>query len=159
MTLTHILGYPRIGPRRELKLALESFWRHECDEAHLLGVADTLKQQRWLAQQAAGLSCVTAGDFALYDPMLTQAALLGALPTRFNFDPAALTLQQYFELARGNADQPAMEMTKWFDTNYHYLVPEVGPQTVFGQGTGSFFDDVHEAQALGLTPNPFWSGP
>jgi len=159
MALTHVLGYPRIGPRRELKLALESFWRQDTGEAQLLVVAAELKQQRWQAQQAAGLSCVTAGDMALYDPMLSQTALLGALPARFGFDAATLTLKQYFEMARGNADQPAMEMTKWFDTNYHYLVPELGPQTRFAPGATRFFDEIAEAQAHGFKPKPVLVGP
>lgn len=159
MALTHVLGYPRIGPRRELKLALESFWRQDSNEAQLLSVVSALTQQRWQAQQAAGLSCVTAGDMALYDPMLSQTSLLGALPARFGFDAATLTLKQYFEMARGNADQPAMEMTKWFDTNYHYLVPELGPQTRFAPGATSFFDEIAAAQAQGFKPKPVLVGP
>src|SRR5581483_3298788 len=86
-----------------------------------------------------------AGDFAWYDTVLNQTALLGAIPERFGFDPAKLTLARYFELARGNAAQPALEMTKWFDTNYHYLVPEVGPDTRFDGGVDWFFDEVREA--------------
>ena len=143
---THVLGYPRLGARRELKFALEAFWRKEAGEAHLEGVVAELKRQRCKTQQDAGLSFVTAGDFALYDPMLSQTALLGAVPARFGFEAATLSRSQYFELARGNAAQPAMEMTKWFDTNYHYLVPELGPETRFGTGVEQFFDDVAQAQ-------------
>jgi 5-methyltetrahydropteroyltriglutamate--homocysteine methyltransferase len=83
----------------------------------------TLRRRHWQLQADAGLATVAAGDFAWYDQMLGLTALLGALPKRFGFDAASLTLAQYYELARGNAAQPAMEMTKWFDTNYHYLVP------------------------------------
>jgi len=116
MARTHTLGYPCIGALRELKFALEAFWRKEADEAHLQRVAGELKRERWRVQRDAGLSCITAGDFSLYDPLLSQSALLGALPDRFGFDASRLSLAQYFELARGNAQQPAMEMTKWFDT-------------------------------------------
>ena len=157
---THVLGYPRIGPRRELKFALEAFWRKEADEVHLQKVVTDLKRQRWQAQQAAGLSSITAGDFALYDPMLSQTALLGALPERFGFDPATLSQAQYFELARGNAAQPAMELTKWFDTNYHYLVPELGPDSRFGNGVEHILDEVAEAQQTLTTPvKPMLVGP
>jgi 5-methyltetrahydropteroyltriglutamate--homocysteine methyltransferase len=159
MARTHVLGMPRIGARRELKFALESFWRRETDEAALRRTADALKAQRWHAQRDAGLSHLAAGDFAFYDPMLSQSALLGALPERFGFDAARLTLAQHFELARGNDRQPAMEMTKWFDTNYHYLVPEVGPATRFGAGSDEFFREIEEGQALGLPVKPVLVGP
>ncbi len=159
MARTHTLGYPRIGAHRELKFALEAYWRQEADEAHLRRVASELKRARWRAQRDAGLACVSAGDFAYYDPMLSQCALLGALPERFGFDARRLTLAQQFELARGNPRQPAMEMTKWFDTNYHYLVPEVGPGTRFGAGVDDYFDEVQEAQALGVPVKPVLVGP
>src|SRR3954468_23318805 len=122
MVTTHILGYPRIGADRELKFALEAFWRGEADENYLKGVAEDLRRKHWERQSGAGLSFLTAGDFAYYDHMLNQAVLLGALPERFGLDPRCLSLAGYFALARGNKAQPAMEMTKWFDTNYHYLV-------------------------------------
>ncbi len=159
MARTHTLGYPRIGAHRELKFALEAYWRHEADEAHLRRVAGELKRERWQAQRDAGLASITAGDFAFYDPMLSQCVLLGALPQRFGFDAGRLTLAQHFELARGNSRQPAMEMTKWFDTNYHYLVPEVGPDTRFGGGIDEFFREVQEAQAFGMPVKPVLVGP
>jgi len=143
MARTHILGFPRIGAHRELKFAQESFWRGESDEAFLLGVAKDLRDRHWELQRAAKLDFVTVGDFAYYDQMLNLSALLGALPARFEFDPASLSLSQYYELARGNKAQPAMEMTKWFDTNYHYLVPELGSKTSFDGGVdweGTFVD-------------------
>ena len=147
MAQTHLLGYPRIGPRREWKFALESFWRGEQTPDQLLATAAALRAQRWQVQASAGLSHLTAGDFAFYDPMLSQAAMLGALPRRFGFDATQLTPAQHFELARGNARQPAMEMTKWFDTNYHYLVPELDAHTRFEPGESTFFDDVSQAHA------------
>jgi 5-methyltetrahydropteroyltriglutamate--homocysteine methyltransferase len=159
MARTHILGFPRIGAHRELKFAQESFWRGESDEAALLGVARELRHRHWKAQQDAKLDFVAAGDFAYYDQMLNLSALLGALPGRFGFDAAALTLTQYYELARGNKAQPAMEMTKWFDTNYHYLVPELGPDTTFNGGVDWFFDEIDEALALNLDVKPVLIGP
>lgn len=149
MTTIHTLGYPRIGAQRELKFALESFWKGAASEADLLATGRTLRERHWNAQRDAGLDFVTVGDFAWYDQVLQTAALLGALPTRYGFDAARLTLAQSFVLARGNADHAAMEMTKWFDTNYHYLVPELTPDLRFGPGTGWLFDEVREAQAAG----------
>jgi 5-methyltetrahydropteroyltriglutamate--homocysteine methyltransferase len=159
MTRTHIPGFPRIGAQRELKFAQESFWRGETDENHLRGVARDLRARHWRLQQDAGLDFITAGDFAYYDQMLTLSALLGALPQRFCFDPAALSLAQHYELARGNAAQPAMEMTKWFDTNYHYLVPELGPQTSFDGGVEWLLDEIDEALTLNVPVKPVLIGP
>jgi 5-methyltetrahydropteroyltriglutamate--homocysteine methyltransferase len=158
MPRTHILGFPRIGSRRELKFALETYWR-DGDERALREGASGLRQRHWALQRDAGLGCVTAGDFALYDHVLDHASMLGALPKRFGFDAQSLTLAQYFELARGNADQPAMEMTKWFDTNYHYLVPELGPDSTFEGGVNMLLADVEEAAALGHAVKPVLIGP
>ncbi|CAB3648249.1 5-methyltetrahydropteroyltriglutamate--homocysteine methyltransferase [Paraburkholderia sediminicola] len=159
MARTHIHGFPRIGAHRELKFAQESFWRGESDDAALRGVAQALRARHWEQQRAAGLDFVTVGDFAYYDQMLSLTALLGALPERFAFEPASLSLAQYYELARGNTAQPAMEMTKWFDTNYHYLVPELGPQTTFNGGVNWFFEEIDEALALNLPVKPVLIGP
>lgn len=159
MTTAHILGYPRIGPQRELKVALERYWRGEGDAAELQTVAARLRSDNWSLQRDAGLRFATVGDFSLYDHVLDTAALLGALPRRFGFDPAALTLDRYFELARGNADQPPMEMTKWFDTNYHHLVPELDPQSRFDDGSDTLFDRVREAREAGHDPKPVLVGP
>ncbi|MCE1162738.1 MAG: 5-methyltetrahydropteroyltriglutamate--homocysteine S-methyltransferase [Thiomonas sp.] len=159
MTTSHILGYPRIGPQRELKFALEAFWQGRQSAADLQSTAAQLRAANWRTQRNAGLRFVTVGDFALYDHMLDTAALLGALPSRFGFDAATLSLEQTFELARGNAAQPAMEMTKWFDTNYHYLVPELDAQTSFEQGAQGLFDRVREAREAGHRPKPVLVGP
>jgi 5-methyltetrahydropteroyltriglutamate--homocysteine methyltransferase len=159
MARTHISGFPRIGAHRELKFAQESFWRGESDDAHLRGVGKALRERHWELQRAAKLDFVAVGDFAWYDPMLNLTALLGALPERFGLEPATLSLAQYHELARGNNAQPAMEMTKWFDTNYHYLVPELGPETTFGGGVEWLFDEIDEALALDLTVKPVLIGP
>ncbi|AZG15436.1 5-methyltetrahydropteroyltriglutamate--homocysteine S-methyltransferase [Cupriavidus pauculus] len=159
MAQTHVLGFPRIGARRELKFAQEAFWRGETSEAALRETGATLRRRHWQLQADAGLATVAAGDFAWYDQMLGLTTLLGALPARFGFDAAALTLAQYFALARGNAEQPAMEMTKWFDTNYHYIVPELDADSRFDGGTTWFFDDIDEALAQGLPVRPALIGP
>jgi len=159
MARTHILGFPRIGAHRELKFAQESLWRGESDETFLLDTAQALRRRHWELQREAQLDWVTVGDFAYYDPMLNLSALLGALPSRFGFNPGTLTLSQYYELARGNKAQPAMEMTKWFDTNYHYLVPELDPQTTFNGGVNWLFDEIDEALALNHAVKPVLIGP
>jgi 5-methyltetrahydropteroyltriglutamate--homocysteine methyltransferase len=159
MVTRHILGYPRIGGRRELKFALEAFWRGEVDEAHLRGVGAALRAAGQRRQVRAGLDITTAGDFAFYDQMLNQMVLLGCLPARFGFEPSRLTLAEYFMLARGNADQPPLEMTKWFDTNYHYLVPELSEGTRFAGGPGWYFDEIREALDGGTAVKPVLIGP
>ncbi|HEX5125396.1 MAG TPA: 5-methyltetrahydropteroyltriglutamate--homocysteine S-methyltransferase, partial [Rhodocyclaceae bacterium] len=151
MAKAHILGYPRIGPQRELKFALEAFWRNEADEAFLQKTGDELRILNWSKQSSAALDFVTCGDFAFYDQMLNHAALFGCLPTRFGFQAPKLDLRDYFALARGTASQPAMEMTKWFDTNYHYLVPELDRHTRFDGGIQWWLDEV--AQAIKFTAN------
>ncbi len=158
MARTHALGMPRIGARRELKFALEAFWRGEIDEAALRATASGIRQANWQRQAAAGLSHVSVGDFAYYDPMLTHVTLLGCAPTRFGFGHK-LGLTEYFQLARGNTDRHAMEMTKWFDTNYHYMVPEFRPDTSFSLDDGWLFDEVAEAQTAGFAPKPVLIGP
>ncbi|CAB3694443.1 5-methyltetrahydropteroyltriglutamate--homocysteine S-methyltransferase [Paraburkholderia rhynchosiae] len=159
MARTHLSGFPRIGARREFKFAQESFWRGESNESELRRVAAQLRARHWKLQHDAGLDFVAVGDFAYYDQMLNLSALLGALPPRFGFDPATLSLAQYYELARGSAAQPAMEMTKWFDTNYHYLVPEMSPDTTFDGGVQWLLDEIDEALALNLPVKPVLIGP
>jgi 5-methyltetrahydropteroyltriglutamate--homocysteine methyltransferase len=149
MTQAHIPGFPRIGAHRELKFALESFWRGESDEPALRQASRALRVRHWQAQAQAGIDWVTVGDFAHYDHVLGTLALLGAIPPRFGFDPRQLTLSDYFTLARGGSDHFAMEMTKWFDTNYHYLVPEWTPEVRFSGGVDWLFKEVAEAQAQG----------
>jgi 5-methyltetrahydropteroyltriglutamate--homocysteine methyltransferase len=156
---THILGYPRIGERRELKIALEAFWRGEVNEAYVREVGAHLRAANWARQRRAGLGLVSAGDFAFYDQMLNQTVLLGCPPPRFGFEPRHLSLREYFMLARGNADQPALEMTKWFDTNYHHLVPELSEATRFDGGPEWYFDEVREALGQGTPVKPVLIGP
>src|SRR6266853_1094587 len=149
MAVAHILGFPRIGAKRELKLALEAYWRGEIPEPELSAVGRELRKRNWQCQRDAGLDLVTVGDFAWYDSVLQTLAHLGCIPGRFGFDPRALTLPQYFTLARGDASHPAMEMTKWFDTNYHYLVPEWNADTRFEGGVDWLLQEVKEARDEG----------
>ena len=158
MSILHVLGYPRIGKQRELKFATEKFWRGEISETALREVGKQTRLDNWRCQVAAGLDFVTAGDFAYYDQMLNHQALFSCAPPRFDFS-GALSLDQYFQLARGNTAQPALEMTKWFDTNYHYLVPELLPETQFSLGTEWLFKEVQEAQAAGFKVKPVLIGP
>ena len=158
MARAHVLGVPRIGPNRELKFAQEACWRGEIDEAALKAVASGIRQANWRQQHAAGLDFVTVGDFAFYDQMLNHVALFGCAPERFGFGER-IALAEYFQLARGNAACHAMEMTKWFDTNYHYLVPEFKPDTHFALDPGWLFDEVTEAQTAGFAAKPVLIGP
>ncbi|OVE49103.1 5-methyltetrahydropteroyltriglutamate--homocysteine S-methyltransferase [Chromobacterium violaceum] len=156
---THLLGFPRIGAKRELKTLLERYWKQELDEAALSQGAKELRQQHWLLQKGAGVELSPVGDFSLYDHVLDAQLLVGAAPARFGFEAAALTTGQYFELARGNAVQPAMEMTKWFDTNYHYLVPEWHADTAFAAQPERLLSQLREARALGVAAKPVLLGP
>ncbi|PWV65546.1 5-methyltetrahydropteroyltriglutamate--homocysteine S-methyltransferase [Plasticicumulans acidivorans] len=160
MSLTHTLGFPRIGARRELKFALERYWRGESDAAELRAVGRSLRRTHWQAQREAGLDLVAVGDFAWYDQVLQTLDWLGGLPTRFADAGAdADPFVRLFACARGNAAQPAMELTKWFDTNYHYLVPELSAELRFDGEAVELLDWVCEAQALGLHAKPVLIGP
>src|SRR5687768_2495121 len=152
MALTHNLGFPRIGARRELKQALEAYWRGDINNERLEATAAELRKRHWTLQRDNGIDLIPAGDFALYDQMLNMTALLGATPARFNAGGGDVGLDLYFAMARGTANQPAMEMTKWFDTNYHYIVPEFDAHTTFRIGSSQLFNEVAEARALGISP-------
>ena len=159
MAKAHNLGYPRIGKRRELKRALESFWRGDIAGNELHQAAAALRRAHWREQQESGLDGIPAGDFALYDHMLDMSVMLGAVPARFGRDVQQSDLDTYFALARGTPAQPALEMTKWFDTNYHYLVPEFTAGTAFLPVAGSLLREVAEAQAMGIQPKVVLVGP
>ncbi|MGX2039635.1 5-methyltetrahydropteroyltriglutamate--homocysteine S-methyltransferase [Methylocaldum sp. MU1018] len=159
MAVTHSLGFPRIGIKRELKTALEAYWTGKTGLSDLHETGRQLRRRHWQLQARAGIDLVPVGDFAYYDQMLSMTALLGAVPERFGFGGEPPNLDHYFELARGNRDQPAMEMTKWFDTNYHYIVPEFHRDTVFRPGAEWLFDEVGEAKAFGLNVKPVLIGP
>ncbi len=173
MIKTHILGYPRIGAQRELKFALERHWRGEIDESALEAVAADLRARHWADQRAAGLDFVSVGDFAFYDQVADHVLLFGCAPARFGFTGAETPLQQLFTLARGVATEahgdcgcghashgkPALEMTKWFDTNYHYLVPEFDAATRFTLAPERLLDQVAQARALGHAAKVTLVGP
>ena len=156
--LAHVLGYPRIGARRELKSAVEAHWKGTLAADQLQRVAAELRARHWAQQKAAGLDFVTVGDFAFYDHLHNATALFSAAPERFGLG-ADVDLGGYFAMARGTAQQPALAMKKWFDTNYHYLVPEVGPQTSFALNREWLLPEVHEAQALGHAVKVALPGP
>ncbi len=159
MVLATNLGFPRVGAKRELKFATESFWKGDITEAELLQTGADLRRHHWFMQRDAGLDHIPVNDFAFYDQMLDMTSLLGAVPPRYNWSGDNVDMATYFSMARGNATTPAMEMTKWFDTNYHYIVPEFSKDTSFKISTTKIFDEVIEAKALGLTPRPVLIGP
>ncbi|MEJ7805371.1 MAG: 5-methyltetrahydropteroyltriglutamate--homocysteine S-methyltransferase [Telluria sp.] len=157
---THTLGFPRIGARRELKVALESYWRGASDAAALEDTARMLRARHWQLQTASGLDFVTVGDFALYDQVADHIQLFGCEPARFGFTGAESALERYFAMARGDRAHDdaccggahtthALDMTKWFDTNYHYLVPEFAATTTFTLHAERLLAQVAEARALG----------
>lgn len=159
---THVLGFPRIGVNRELKKAQEGYWRGALSRAELAAHCDDLKQRHWRIQQEAGLSFVATGDFSLYDHILDTTAMLGAVPDRFAWNAATpVDVDLYFRMARGDAARniPPMEMTKWFDANYHYLVPEWTPSLPLKLSSLAVVDDTQRAQALGYRPKPVLTGP
>ena len=163
MTTAHILGFPRIGAERELKQALERYWKGETPQAELLQTGRELRARHWRLQKDAGLDFVAAGDFSFYDHMLDMSATLGVVPPRFEWPGGETDLDTYFRMARGAAPSGkathACEMTKWFDTNYHYLVPEFQPDQNFRLASNRLFDEVAEAQALGYRVKPVLVGP
>jgi len=158
MSVAHILGFPRIGARRELKVAVEAYWKKAVDKAALNETARDLRKRHWALQKAAGLDFVTVGDFAFYDHLHNVTALVSAAPKRFAFD-APVDLDGYFAMARGTPAQPALAMKKWFDTNYHYLVPEIGAETRFSLNREWLLPEVREAQALGHQVKVVLPGP
>lgn len=159
MTLATNLGFPRIGLNRELKRAQESFWAQKSTAEELLTVAEDLRARHWKLQKDAGLDHIPCNDFTLYDQMLDMTALLGAVPARYNWTGDRVDIDTYFAMARGSATAPAMEMTKWFDTNYHYIVPEFDNNTNFKLSGSKLFDDVAEARAEGVFARPVLIGP
>jgi 5-methyltetrahydropteroyltriglutamate--homocysteine methyltransferase len=159
MTTSTIHGFPRIGPRRELKVATEGHWAGEVPAAELLSTARDLRRQTWEQLRDAGLGQIPSNHFSLYDHVLDTIQLVGAVPERFRRSGGD-ELASYFAMARGRADAPAMEMTKWFDTNYHYIVPELGPSMAFGLAAEPKpLAEVAEAEALGIRTRPVLLGP
>lgn len=166
MALAHNLGFPRIGRDRELKKAQEAFWKGELDEAGLRAVGKTLRATHWHAQHAAGIELLPVGDFAWYDHVLTHSLMFGVIPARFHAESTQnLSLNTLFSMARGVSHSAccgsthAQEMTKWFDTNYHYLVPEFSATQTFSLRWEQLFEEVDEALALGYKVKPVVIGP
>jgi len=164
MAVAHSLGFPRIGRDRELKKAQEAFWKGELDEAGLRAVGRELRKTHWALQQQAGIDLLPAGDFAWYDQVLTHSLMFGVIPERFRPADGQATLHTLFGMARGVSDSccggaHAEEMTKWFDTNYHYLVPEFSVDQQFHLGWDQLFEEVQEARELGHTVKPVVIGP
>lgn len=164
MAVAHNLGFPRIGADRELKKALEAFWRGELDEAGLRQVGRALRAEHWRVQAEAGIELLPVGDFAWYDQVLTHSLMFGVIPPRFRPADGQPTLDTLFAMARGVAKSccggaQAQEMTKWFDTNYHYLVPEFTADQQFRLSWTQLFEEVEEAQALGYAIKPVLIGP
>ncbi len=162
MTIATNLGFPRIGKFRELKRALESHWSGKTDAPALLATAKGLRAEHWNLQRAAGIEHVPSNDFAFYDQVLDAIQLVGAAPPRYTALESE-PLRAYFAMARGlqagGIDVPAMEMTKWFDTNYHYIVPEFFPGMTFARGSDKPIAELREAAALGIRTRPVLVGP
>ncbi len=162
---THVSGYPRIGERRELKQALEGFWQGRRDAASLDDLAKELRLRHWQEQADAGLSFVATNDFSLYDGMLDLACTFGAIPERFGPAASPMTLERYFRMARGRSreggapDVTPLELTKWFDTNYHYLVPELSSEQSFHFTWDKAVKETKEAIVAGFRPKPVLIGP
>lgn len=158
MALATNLGFPRIGPKRELKKALESYWAGTINEQSLLQTAGEIRQQNWKFQKDAGLDHIPSGDFSLYDHTLDTCCMVGAIPPRFGWKGGPVDGATYFTMARG-IQTAAMEMTKWFDTNYHYIVPEFEPQQTFCLASTKVIDEFCEAKSLGIQTRPVIVGP
>ncbi|MFZ4541839.1 MAG: 5-methyltetrahydropteroyltriglutamate--homocysteine S-methyltransferase [Rickettsiales bacterium] len=163
MATTANLGLPRIGAQRELKKALESYWKGDSTEQALHEVAKTIRADNWKRQHKAKITNIPSGDFAYYDLVLNHTLMFDAIPSRYEAVRAAGPLALYFAMARGQqkdgVDVVAMEMTKWFDTNYHYLVPEFSDETQFKLSYAPVIEHYKEAKALGYNTRPVILGP
>jgi len=170
------LGTPRIGPRRELKMALESYWSGKSDEKSLLETARSLRAANWARQKALGITIIPSNDFSFYDQVLDTSVMVGAIPEIYRWTDGPVSLATYFAMARGSEAEtaaeacahghhqhglgmPAQEMTKWFDTNYHYIVPEFTKGQTFALSSSKPIDEYREAKALGYQTRPVLIGP
>ncbi|AJE43795.1 5-methyltetrahydropteroyltriglutamate--homocysteine S-methyltransferase [Streptomyces nodosus] len=154
-----VYGYPRQGPDRELKKAIEGYWKGRVTADALKATAAGLRTDNWRQLAEAGLHEVPTGDFSYYDHVLDTTVMVGAIPERHRAAVEADALDGYFAMARGTQEVAPLEMTKWFDTNYHYLVPELGPDTVFTADSARQVAELAEARALGLSARPVLVGP
>ena len=163
MLNTANLGFPRIGANRELKKAIESYWKKTSSASDLQKVAAEIRAKNWQTQKAAGIAFIPSNDFSFYDQILDTQVLFGAVPDRFKFSGGNVDLDLYFAMARGaqrdGIDVTAMEMTKWFDTNYHYIVAEFKKNQQFKLSSTKIFDEYLEAKNLGIETRPVVIGP
>ena len=170
------LGFPRIGPRRELKTALESYWSGKTDQAALLAATADLRRNAWARQRDLGAGIIPSNDFSLYDHVLDTTGMVGAIPPIYGWKGGEVGFETYFAMARGAQGEvahdgclhghahdgegvPAAEMTKWFDTNYHYLVPEFTADQAFQLASTKAVQEYREAKALGVETRPVLLGP
>ncbi len=169
---TATLGVPRIGRRRELKFALESYWSGKSTKTELLTLASALRAANWEQQWDMGITKIPSNDFSLYDHVLDTTVMVGAIPARYGWQGGEVSLDTYFAMARGSQGEAAscghahhghgvtaMEMTKWFDTNYHYMVPELADDQAFKLSSSKVIDHFLEAKALGVHTRPVILGP
>jgi 5-methyltetrahydropteroyltriglutamate--homocysteine methyltransferase len=157
--ISSTLGFPRIGAHRELKKNLEEYWSGKLTESELFNAARSVRRQHWLLQKELGIDHIPSNDFSLYDHVLDAAAMVGAVPMRYEFSGNAVDSRTYFAMARGSESQTAMEMTKWFDTNYHYIVPEFELGQRFRLASTKPLNEFLEAKALGIPTRPVLLGP
>lgn len=184
MAIASNLGFPRVGVKRELKKAVESYWKGETDAKALENTAAELRKRHWEIQKNAGIQHIPSNDFSFYDHVLDTIAMTGAVPARYQWQGGKVDLTTYFAMARGaqvkadnshthedgrtcchdhghgkTLDVPAMEMTKWLDTNYHFIVPEFDASTKFSYASTKAVDQFNEAKKLGITTRPVLVGP
>jgi len=162
--LTSTLGFPRIGRHREHKTALEGFWSGTVNLQQFLTTTAALRRENWSAQKRAGIDLIPSNDFSLYDHMLDMSALIGAVPAIYGAVDGPVSLETYFAMARGTSGHkgqglPALAMTKWFDTNYHYMVPELSPEQTFSLLSTKPVNEFKEAKAAGFATRPVLVGP
>ncbi|KAJ6296745.1 hypothetical protein OIU78_022464 [Salix suchowensis] len=151
---SHIVGYPRMGPKRELKFALESFWDGKSSAGDLQKVAADLRESIWKQMAGTGIKYIPSNTFSCYDQVLDTTAMLGAVPPRYGWNGGEIGSDVYFSMARGNASVPAMEMTKC-----HFIVPELGPDVKFSYASHKAVTEYKEAKALGVDTVPVLVGP
>ena len=171
MITSSTLGFPRIGAHRELKKAVEAYWAGDRSKADLHDTARTLRLRHWQQQQEAGIDHIPSNDFSFYDQVLDTIAMVGAVPPRFGWDGDRVDLDTYFAMARGVQEKqvdaadadgtgaPAMEMTKWYDTNYHYIVPEFSAEQTFALSSTKAVDAYTEARDAGIETRPVLLSP
>ncbi|MDR3186449.1 MAG: 5-methyltetrahydropteroyltriglutamate--homocysteine S-methyltransferase [Christensenellaceae bacterium] len=159
---TSIIGYPRIGRNRELKFATESFFNNKISLDELLACAKELRTKHWLKQKESGIDYISSGDFSFYDNMLDLSIMLGIIPKRY-LNLELNSADTYFALAKGyqgeKGDVKALSMRKWFNTNYHYLVPEIDKDSFISLNTSKLFNEFNEAKSLGILTKPSLIGP